>query len=136
MNLTKKIEVKKAQFPGSIPSENNDKLTTLKDFDNRYTAPLFGFKNANDYYEKSSSKQFIPSICIPTLIIQAKNDPFLPQSCYPIEECTTHEFVDLEMPDYGGHVGFIQRGGTYWSEQRALEFIQTLDIIDNMDRDK
>lgn len=129
-SLKEKIEIKKVQFPGMIPSGSNDTLITLKDFDNRYTAPLYGFENADDYYQKCSSKQFIPSIRIPTLIILAKNDPFLPQSCYPTEECTKHEFVDLEMPDQGGHVGFIQRGGVYWSEKRALEFIQSLGIID------
>jgi len=124
--LKEKMKAKKAQFPDGKISVNNENISTLKDFDNRYTAPLFGFKNADDYYQKCSSKQFIQSINLPTLIINAKNDPFLPPNCYPIEECTEHKFVDLELPEQGGHVGFIQRGGLYWSEKRAMTFIQSL----------
>jgi predicted alpha/beta-fold hydrolase len=87
-----------------------------------YTAPLNGFKNSNDYCEKSSSKQFIATVKIPTLLVNAKNDPFLSDSCYPIKECKNHEFVTLEIPKEGGHISFAQNGGIYYSEQRAMDF--------------
>lgn len=121
--LREKVLTKEIQFPDNISSGNYSKISTFEQFDDRYTAPLHGFSSAKDYYEKSSSKQFIPSIKIPTLMVSAKNDPFLSESCYPISECEHHKYVNLEIPESGGHIGFVQHGGIYWSEKRALEFI-------------
>jgi uncharacterized protein len=98
---------------------------TLMDFDDHFTAPLHGFGNAIDYYQKCSSIHFIKDIKVSTLIINAKNDPFLSKECYP--NLSTHPHVRFEMPVHGGHVGFSQfdQNGLYWSELMALEFIQT-----------
>ena len=109
-----------------LPSELFDReVLTLKDFDDVFTSHIYGFKDAADYYTKSSSKAYIPKIKLPTLIINAKNDPFLTPDCFPIEECKLNGFVDLEMPASGGHVGFVNRGGVYWSESKAVEFFRT-----------
>jgi predicted alpha/beta-fold hydrolase len=99
-------------------------IDTLLAFDDRYTAPLHGFKNAMDYYHQCSSIHFIDTINIPTLIINAQNDPFLSDLCYPLEQCRNHQFVKFENPRHGGHVGFAQfnKNGLYWSEERALSF--------------
>jgi hypothetical protein len=87
---------------------------------------MFGFKDSDDYYNTASSEQHISAINVPTLIVNAINDPFLSKSCFPIESCKYHKFVTLEMPENGGHVGFVSKGNVYWSEKRALEFIQSI----------
>jgi predicted alpha/beta-fold hydrolase len=125
--LKSKLVIKQALFPNVISLSNFESIKTFREFDERYTAPMHGFKNADDYYIKCSSKQFIPKITIPTLIVNAKDDPFLTKSCYPIDECKNHELVYLEMPKGGGHVGFMIAGGVYWSEKRALEFLRSIN---------
>ncbi len=124
VDLKGKLEEKKKLYPAEISTENFNEIKSFIDFDNRYTAPLNGFKNSDDYCEQCSSKQFIPSIKIPTLIVNALNDPFLQEKCYPIAECENHPNVYLEMPKSGGHIAFISNGGVYYSEKRTLEFLQ------------
>jgi uncharacterized protein len=101
-------------------------IRTIMDFDDRYTAPLHGFSNAVEYYEKNSSLYFIKHITIPTLIINALNDPFLSPQCFPEAECKNHPAVRLEIPKRGGHVGFAQftSKGLYWSEVRGVTFLE------------
>lgn len=103
-----------------------NKLKDLPSFDNFFTAPLHGFKDADDYYEQCSSKYFLNDIQVPTLIVNAANDPFLSKECYPYEEADNNPFIDLEVPEHGGHVGFYQRskGNVMWSEERILRFLQ------------
>jgi predicted alpha/beta-fold hydrolase len=100
-------------------------INTLEQFDDRFTAPLHGFESANDYYSRCSAIRFVNDINIPTLILNATNDPFLGKECFPIEKLQNHPFVKLDVLTRGGHVGFAQLGknGSYWSEQRALDFI-------------
>lgn len=76
-------------------------------------------------WTKCSSRQFIPAVTVPTLIVNALDDPFLVGGCYPVQEAAGSRQVHLEMPRSGGHVGFVgfDRGGAYWSEQRAMEFL-------------
>ncbi len=125
-SLKAKVLQKQMQYPGIFT--NLDKLTSINnfhDFDELFTAPLHGFQSAADYYEKSSSKQFLTSIKIPTLLVNAQNDPFLPAECFPFEEAEASKYVFLEAPKTGGHVGFFETSlkGIYWSEKRALQFI-------------
>jgi predicted alpha/beta-fold hydrolase len=104
------------------------KLKDLPAFDDFFTAPLHGFKDADDYYEQCSSKFFLKDIKVPTLIVNAANDPFLSAECYPYEEAEGNPFLDLEVPEHGGHVGFYQRsrGNVMWSEARILSFLKSL----------
>ena len=100
------------------------KVSSVWEFDEHFTAPLHGFKNARDYYEKCSALGFIEKISIPTLILNAQNDTFLSETCYPETLLREHPFVHLETPKRGGHVGFssFREKGMYWSEKRAVEF--------------
>jgi uncharacterized protein len=95
------------------------------EFDDRYTAPIHGFRDADDYYQQCSSIRFVGDIKVPTLIINTLNDPFLSPDCFPAALLENHPFVKLEILSRGGHVGFTQfnKNGLYWSEQRALEFL-------------
>jgi predicted alpha/beta-fold hydrolase len=96
------------------------------EFDDAVTAPLFGFKNAKDYWTQSSSKPFLPNIKIPSLVVNALDDTFLSESCFPFEAAKHHKFLTLETPTYGGHVGFntsIPSKDVLWSENRIRSFI-------------
>ncbi len=116
-------------MPERIDDKNYRQIKDFKDFDDRYTAPIHGFRDAEDYWEKCSSKQFVPRIKIPVLIINAKNDPFLSSSCYPIEEAAKNKNVHLKMPESGGHVGFVEfnKKRIYWSEKMAIMFLNSFD---------
>ncbi len=124
-SLKAKIREKALRFPDMIDLTGLASMTTFASFDNAYTAPLHGFHDAEDYYRRCSSRPLLPAIRIPTLIVQALDDPFLANSCYPVPEAQQSEHLFLELPDYGGHVGFIGawRKRMYWSEQRAAAFL-------------
>jgi predicted alpha/beta-fold hydrolase len=102
-----------------------EKIKDFKGFDDRYTAPMHGFKDAEDYWHSCSSLQFIESIQHPCLIINAVNDPFLARECFPVAQAENNPFVTLKTPASGGHVGFIafNHSGRYWSEIQAAEFL-------------
>lgn len=123
--LHQKIKAKMEILPGLIDDAGFEKIKNFQDFDDRYTAPLHGFSSAEDYWEKCSSRQFLPRIAIPTLVINARNDPFLNEECFPIEEARRNPNLFLEMPESGGHVGFVEfnSAGEYWSERRAVGFL-------------
>ena len=95
----------------------------LNAFDEIFTGPLHSYKDAEDYYTRDSAKQFISNIEIPTLLVNAEDDPFLTETCYP-HEIQNSRFT-LERPAYGGHVGFgnLKAYTPIWSEHRALKFI-------------
>lgn len=122
-DLRNKYKRKMEHFPEAMNSEELKKIKTLLDFDNLYTAKAHGFKDAYDYYEKSSSLQYLPSIKIPVLILNAKNDSFLSPECYPVALANNSENIYLETPKHGGHVGFHNTNKLYYSEKRTLEFI-------------
>lgn len=123
--LHKKVKMKMLLFPGQINDDGYNQIKNFKDFDDHYTAPIHGFKNAEDYWQKCSSKQFVPKIPIPTLIINALDDPFLSPQCFPFDEASQNKHVFLETPKSGGHVGFIacNHEKMYWSEKRAVDFL-------------
>jgi len=126
-HLKEKLKPKLEQFPNDISMDDFNAIKTLKDFDDVYTAKAHGFENALDYYEKSSSLQFLPHIKTPTLIINALNDSFLSAACYPVKEAKQNANVYLEMPKYGGHVGFVDKDNVYYNERRALEFVKKMN---------
>jgi uncharacterized protein len=131
-SLGKKLKQKREIYPESIDLNEYNLLWSFPEFDERYTAPLHGFESADDYYKKVSSRQFIPHIKIPTLLVNAKNDPFLGPSCYPLSEANANPNFYLEMPDQGGHVGFAEnlQKNQYYSEKRAVEFL--LQPVDHL----
>jgi predicted alpha/beta-fold hydrolase len=123
-----KIQAKALLVPDKINDAGYEQIRLLKDFDDRYTAPLHGFRDANDYYEQASCKQFLHNIKVPTLLINASDDPFLSRSCFPFAEAEANPHLFLEVPKHGGHVGFMvfNDRGEYWSETRAAEFLNVV----------
>jgi predicted alpha/beta-fold hydrolase len=121
----RKIKAKMQVMPDKINDENFHEIKTFKEYDDCYTAPLHGFANAEDYWAKSSSNPYLSNIRIPTLIINAIDDPFLTKESYPIEEAQQNHCLFLEIPNSGGHVGFItfNHDHEYWHETRVTSFI-------------
>ena len=127
-SLRQKMRVKARQHPDRVSAEPLRGIRTLRGFDDAYTAPLHGFDGADDYYRQASSKPVLPNIAVPTLLLNAANDPFLPAACYPYASARSHEHLTLEVPESGGHVGFVSftDAGEYWSEQRTTSFLTSL----------
>ncbi|MBT8393638.1 MAG: alpha/beta fold hydrolase [Flavobacteriaceae bacterium] len=125
--LIARLRIKQKQFPEIISVEEIDTIKTLKDFDDVYTSKAHGFEDALDYYEKSSSLQFLKGIKVPTLILNALDDSFLSPECFPVKEAKNNADLFLEMPKFGGHVGFFQKNNIYYNERRSLEFINNMD---------
>ncbi|MCB0446144.1 MAG: alpha/beta fold hydrolase [Gelidibacter sp.] len=123
-HLVRSLKLKQANFPEKLSMEALESIKTLNDFDNVYTSKAHGFIDALDYYEKSSSLQFLDNIKTPTLIINALNDSFLSPECFPVKAAKNNPNLYLEMPNHGGHVGFVKLKGCYYNELRALEFAQ------------
>ena len=121
--LKAKVETKAAMFPDLVDASGFDSITSFQEFDDRYTAPLNGFDSAEDYWSKCSSKSYISEIKRPALLVNAADDPFLSESCYPIEEAKGNPHFTLEIPKYGGHVAFQQPGKYFWSEERVIDFL-------------
>ena len=126
-SLKKKVREKAKNF-NELDISKLEKVSSLIEFDDYFTAPLHGFTSAIDYYKKSSANQFLKNIEIPTLIVNAANDPFLSKECFPVELVKNNKYVEIEIPKRGGHVGFtlFNEIGLYWSELRALDFITSL----------
>jgi predicted alpha/beta-fold hydrolase len=125
--LVNRLKLKQKQFTDILSIEEIKSIKTLTDFDEVYTSKAHGFIDALDYYKKSSCLQFLSNIKTPTLIINALNDSFLSPECYPIKEAKNNANLYLEMPKYGGHVGFYDKKNIYYNEQRALEFFTKHD---------
>jgi uncharacterized protein len=123
--LEKKIKAKSQMFPDLIRYSGFNEIKTFEAFDNLYTAPLHGFKDAHDFYVRASCQSYLPFIKVPALIMNAANDPFLTGPCYPKELARDHSFVHLEIPQRGGHVGFsLANSIINGMEVRALEFAE------------
>ena len=123
--LKAKVKRKAVLFPAELDLKKLPQIKSLIAFDDHYTAPIHGFGNALNYYRSCSSINFIDQISIPTLIVNALNDPFLSVDCYPEDQLKEHSFVQLETPSSGGHCGFqtTLSGSGFWSERRAVEFL-------------
>ena len=108
--LVQRLKLKQKQFPDAISKAKIKSIKTLNDFDEVYTSRAHGFKNAQDYYEKCSSLQFLKTIKTPVLILNALDDSFLSKACFPFEDAEENSNIFLETPSRGGHVGFISSG--------------------------
>lgn len=116
----KKLAVVNTQLP--ITKQDLLSIKTMREFDERITAPLHGFKNAEAYYREASSKQYLSGIATPTLIIHALDDPFMFPEVIPERKHLSTDIL-FELSQQGGHVGFITGNNTHWLEQRIPSFL-------------
>ena len=122
--LKPKCLQKLAQFPGLFDRERMLGARNLYEFDNVVTAPLHGYNDTDDYWNRASARHVLPDITVPTLVLNAQNDPFLPPHHLP--RAASH-CVTLDYPSEGGHVGFAVGslpGRLDWLPQRMIRFLE------------
>jgi predicted alpha/beta-fold hydrolase len=115
---------KASLMPPTISLEGIDRVRTFLEFDDRYTAPIHGYRDGPDYWTRASSRPLLAGIRRPTLLVNALDDPFLTPQCMPFDEARASEHFHFEAPAHGGHVGFMERWDRYWSEARAVAFLR------------
>lgn len=122
--LFAKVREKSLQFP-ELKQIDLKAIKTLKEFDDQVTAPLAGFKDAEDYWRQSSCIRVLADMAVPALIVNAADDPILGPDCYPHHEAGINPLINLEIPARGGHVGFMYHPNQleYWHESRTLDFL-------------
>lgn len=124
--MREKAEEKLARFPGLFDGEAMRRARTLREFDDVVTAPLHGFRDTDDYWTRASSKPVLGRIQVPTLVLNARNDPFLPEEALP-GPSEVSAAVCLELPDEGGHVAFVSApfpGNIGWMPARVAAFFE------------
>ena len=123
--LVRKVHAKAALYPEHIDLAGLEAMRTFAEFDERYTAPWHGFRDAEHYWAEASALPVLRAIRRRVLLVNAADDPLLPPTCYPVYEAGMNPRVRLEIPKWGGHVGFVEfrSDGLYWSERRALNFL-------------
>jgi predicted alpha/beta-fold hydrolase len=104
-------------------------IKTVREFDAVYTAPYFGFRDAEDYYHRASAMRVVDRISVPALIITAEDDPFVPSQPFQDKKVTGNPHIDLRVSPHGGHCGFVgPRSGEddgYWAETQIVEFFSS-----------
>ena len=126
VTLKRKSEAKLLHFPGAFDRQRMLAAKTFFDFDGAVTAPLHGFSSAQDYWTRSSCRPWLAGIQVPTVVINARNDPFLPASALARPEAVSPA-VELDYPAHGGHVGFASGpppGRAEWLPSRILEHFE------------
>lgn len=128
IDLHRKIKAKKAKYPLEMNDDRYWKIKDFKQFDDRYTAPIHGFKNAHDYWTKCSCLNWLGKITKPTLLVNSLDDPFLGKKCYPYYSAEQSDYLQFIAPKHGGHVGFVELNSEkeYWSETLCCNFIQQI----------
>ncbi|HZZ13502.1 MAG TPA: alpha/beta fold hydrolase [Paraburkholderia sp.] len=124
--LKRKAEQKLAQFPGLFDGDAMRASRTMYEFDNVVTAPLHGFRDTDHYWSSATTRPLLPHIAVPTLVLNARNDPFLPAEVLP----SRHEVsaaVELDQPKHGGHAGFMTGpfpGRIDWLSRRVFGYLE------------
>lgn len=125
--LVKHLESWWQARPDAVRPAGTIRPRTLRQFDDWFTAPAIGYRDAMDYYRHASAAQFIPAIRLPTTIITSRDDPFVPFEMFATDRVAYPECVRLQATDQGGHVGYIGRAGddpdTRWLDWRVVEII-------------
>jgi len=121
--LRETIQRKQSLQPTRYSLAEFSRVHSIVDFDEVYTAPCFGFRSAQDYYEQSSAKPFLSSIQVPTLVLQAQDDPFIPFEVFHEIPFEQNRHLNLCAPKYGGHVGFLSaQKQRFWDAEQILRF--------------
>ncbi len=114
----------------TLNKQKIETASTFKEFDDSFTAPSNGFKDAEDYWKQSSCKIYLNKITKPTLLITALDDPFLNESCYPFETAENHKDFYILATEKGGHVGFcesLDMKKNLWLENTIFQFFKTIN---------
>lgn len=124
--LRRKVRLKRTLLEGALDVEGALATRTLREFDDAVTAPLHGFRDASDYYERSSSARLLPRIEVPTLLVHSRDDPFLPEDSIPLAAMRGNPRIHPCVTPRGGHVGFLSGSlgrPRFWAEEEAARFL-------------
>lgn len=125
-SLLGKVRAKKDRLAEVLDVDAALAARTIREFDERVTAPLNGFRDAAEYYEICSSARYLTSVRVPTLLLHALDDPFLPADAVPIALARSNRRLTLELAPTGGHVGFMEGAPwapRFWADTAAAEFL-------------
>jgi predicted alpha/beta-fold hydrolase len=124
--LKNRMRRKAAIFPGRYAIERLDAIRTVREFDDVYTAPHFGFRDASDYYHRASAMRVIDRVRVPARIITADDDPFVPTAPFRDRLVVGNPHLDVSITRHGGHCAFVTDIGNgtdgYWAEQEIIAF--------------
>jgi uncharacterized protein len=124
-NLMSRYARKAALFPDKYSQNGFGKIRTVREFDDAITAPCFGYRDAQEYYDTASARKVVAQIRVPTLMIIAQDDPFVPYESFLAALVEENPAIRLVAPEHGGHCGFISSHGgaeRFWAEQRIVDF--------------
>ena len=128
LQLKARLRRKAALLPGKWDLSLLDQIRTISEFDDIYTAHDGGYRDGADYYDRAGARHVVDSIVVPTLIITAQDDPFIPYSMFTSPAIQRHPTIRVVAPRHGGHCGFfhLSRNGedAYWAENRIVDFLQ------------
>ena len=126
-DLLRTVARKQNLMPERFASLDLHGVGNIWDFDEAVTAPAFGFRDAADYYARASSASFLPAVRMPALVIQAKDDPFIPFEAFDLSAFSTNADLRLVATEFGGHVAFLARGEPrFWAIEQAVRFFESL----------
>jgi predicted alpha/beta-fold hydrolase len=127
-NLKGRMRRKAAAFPGDFSLDPLRRIWTVRQFDEAYTAPHHGFRDATDYYYRASAMRVIDRIRVPALILTAEDDPFVPPSTFRDPLVTGNPNITVVISPHGGHCAFVERGEDgydgYWAEREIVRFVE------------
>ena len=132
-NLKARMRRKAAAFPADFSVEPLGRIWTIRQFDEAYTAPHHGFRDATDYYHRASAMRVLDRIAVPTLILTASNDPFVPPGPFTDPVVRDNPHITAVVTPEGGHCAFLERGPEsgpeaydgYWAEREVIRFVET-----------
>jgi predicted alpha/beta-fold hydrolase len=127
--LRRRLRDKARYFPEHFDLSRTRGLVSLRDFDDKITAHYCGFHGAQDYYDRSSASRVVDEIAVPTLILNAANDPFIRITPETRRKIAANAHIKFEESADGGHCSFLAAPNGYdgrWAERRVIEFMQTL----------
>ena len=126
-NLKNRMRRKAAAWPGKWSLDALQRIRSIREFDDAYTAPFHGFRDAADYYDRASAMRVIDTISIPTLIITAADDPFVPPGPFKDPAVARNRNITLKLTPHGGHCGFVEESRPgydgYWAEREVVRFL-------------
>jgi uncharacterized protein len=127
--LMERYRRKCSLFPDRYSRNGFGKVRTVREFDDEITAPCFGFKDAEEYYESASAKRVIGKVVVPLLVMTAQDDPFVPYVSFLAAKVEENPCVRFVGTEHGGHCGFVSRfagAERFWAEERIVEFVSGL----------
>ena len=126
-DLKRRMRRKGRFWPGRFDLSRLGAITTVREFDEVYTAPHFGFRGADDYYYRASAMRIIERIRVPSLVITAEDDPFVPPAPFRDAKLSGNPCIEVDICAHGGHCGFVGppsgENDGYWAENRIVDFV-------------